>query len=101
MLAEFSIVPTDELHMSRDVARVVEVLEGSGVDYRLGPMGTSLEGDWDSVMTAIKACHQAVTNGHGRVITTITIDDRMDSTHRLDEMVWSVEQALGHAAKHQ
>jgi uncharacterized protein (TIGR00106 family) len=100
MLAEFSIFPLDETHLTRDVARVVDALEQTGVEYRLGPMGTSVEGNFDQVMAAIKTCHQAVADGHARVITTITIDDRKQGAHHLDEMISRVEKSLGHAAKH-
>jgi uncharacterized protein (TIGR00106 family) len=100
MLAEFTIYPMDGTHMSRDVARVVEILETAGVEYRLGPLATAIEGDWDQVMNAIRHCHAAMREHHPRVITTITIDDRKDQPHHLDEMISVVEAHLGHAAKH-
>jgi uncharacterized protein (TIGR00106 family) len=100
MLAEFTIYPTDKTHLSKDVARVIEILEDIGVDYRLGPMGTAVEGDWEQVMSAIRRCHEAMGAGHSRVITTITIDDRKDQPHHLDEMVSAVERHLGHRAKY-
>jgi len=34
MLAEFSIYPMRTEHMSRDVAKVIETLEGMGLKYR-------------------------------------------------------------------
>jgi Ala-tRNA(Pro) deacylase len=43
VLAEFSINPMNTEHMSRDVARVLEVLQATGLEYRLGPMGTCVE----------------------------------------------------------
>jgi uncharacterized protein (TIGR00106 family) len=100
MLAEFTIYPMDGTHMSRDVARVVGILETAGVEYRLGPLATAIEGDWDQVMNAIRHCHAAMREQHPRVITTITIDDRKDQPHHLDEMISVVEGHLGHAAKH-
>lgn len=99
MLAQFAIYPTDETHMSSDVAKMIEVLEQAGVEYRLGPTSTSVEGDWESIMSAIGRCHQTAIQEHARVITTITIDDRQGQTHHLDEMVEAVERHLGHAAK--
>lgn len=99
MLAEFAIYPTDETHMSRDVAKTVEILEEAGLDYRLGPTSTSVEGEWEPVASAIGRCHQAAIQNHARVITTITIDDRKHQAHHLDEMVAAVERHLGHAAK--
>jgi uncharacterized protein YqgV (UPF0045/DUF77 family) len=45
MLAEFSIYPLQTEHMSKDVAKVIETLESSGVHYHLGPMSTTVEGN--------------------------------------------------------
>ena len=95
MLAEFSINPMNTEHMSKDVARVIETLQATGLDYRLGPMGTCVEGDLEQVLTAIRRCHQAVAGNHERVITTIVIDDRKNQPHHLSDMVASVEQQLG------
>ena len=99
MLAEFSIYPTDETHLSKEVARIIKVLEEVGLDYRLGPMGTAVEGNWDQIMSAIHRCHLAVAGHHARVITTITIDDRKNQPHHLDDMVGAVDEQLGHSAK--
>jgi uncharacterized protein (TIGR00106 family) len=79
MLAEFSINPMNTEHMSRDVARVIETLQATGLEFRLGPMGTCVEGDLERVLTAIRRCHQTVAGNHERVITTIVIDDRKTS----------------------
>ena len=100
MLAEFSINPMNTEHMSRDVARVIDTLQGTGLDYRLGPMGTCVEGDLEQVLEAIRRCHQAVASSHERVVTTILIDDRRKQPHHLSDMVASVEQQLGHSVAH-
>jgi uncharacterized protein (TIGR00106 family) len=94
MLAEFSIYPMNTEHMTKDVARVIETLRGTGLAYRLGPLGTCVEGDLDQVLAAIRHCHQAVASNHERVITTIVIDDRRNQPHHLTDMVTSVEQQL-------
>jgi uncharacterized protein YqgV (UPF0045/DUF77 family) len=51
-------------------------------------------------MSAIRRCHETVGAGHGRVITTITIDDRKAQPHHLDEMARAVEHHLGHKVKY-
>jgi uncharacterized protein (TIGR00106 family) len=91
MIAEFSVHPMDSIHLSRDLAHLTEILDRSGLRYRLGPMGTCIEGEWGPVMDAIRHCHQAMTAAHQRVVTTILIDDRREHPHRLDEMVKCVE----------
>lgn len=82
MLAEFSIWPLDDPHLSKDVATATEVLDKAGVNYKVNAMSTTVEGEWDDVMNAVRACHQAIRTRHARVVTTITIDD--DATRRLN-----------------
>ena len=96
MLAEFSIYPTHTEHMSKDVARFVEVLQSAGLEYRLGPMSTAVEGSLEQILEAIRCCHQAVAQQHDRVLITVTLDDRKHEAHHLADMVTSVEQELGH-----
>jgi uncharacterized protein (TIGR00106 family) len=86
--------------MSKDIARVIDILESSGLDYRLGPMSTDIEGEWDQVMAAIRRCHEVVTQNHDRVITSIVIDDRKQQPHHLADMITSVERHLGRQVKH-
>lgn len=82
MLAQFSIWPMDQPHMSKDIADVTQILEQSSVRYEVGPMATTIEGQWQDVMNAIQACHEALRTAHTRILTTITIDD--DSTRCLN-----------------
>jgi uncharacterized protein (TIGR00106 family) len=99
MLAQFTVHPLDETHLSKDVAQMMEILEKEDVKYCLGPMATAVEGNWEHVMSAIRSCHDAMRGKHARVITTITIDDRKEQPHHLDEIVPIVEKCLGHRAK--
>jgi uncharacterized protein (TIGR00106 family) len=100
MLAELIIIPLQAQHMSKEMARVIETLENTGLHYHLGPLSTAVERNWDQVMEAIRRCHQVTALNHDRVITTIKIDDRKNWPHHLAEMIFSVEQQLGRQAKH-
>jgi uncharacterized protein (TIGR00106 family) len=93
-LAEFSMYPLDSVHLSKDLANAVEILENAGLPYQLGPMRMCMEGDWDQVLSTIRRCHLAMTQKHGRVVTTIVIDDHNEQAHSLKEMVSSVEQQV-------
>jgi uncharacterized protein (TIGR00106 family) len=99
MIAQFTVHPMDETHLSKDVAQMLEILDKEDVKYCLGPMGTAVEGNWEHVMSAIRSCHDAMLKRHARIITTITVDERKDRPHRLDEIVPVVEELLGHKAK--
>jgi uncharacterized protein (TIGR00106 family) len=100
MLVQFSIYPLQTGHLSKDIAQVVEILEAAGLDYRLGPLSTSVEGEWDQVLPAIRRCHEAVAQNHARVLTTIMIDDRGQQSHHLTEVISRVERQLGRRVKH-
>lgn len=75
MLAQFSIWPLDNVHLSQDVAEIKKVLDKQGISYRINAMSTTLEGEWREVFEAIHACHEAMQGDHQRVLTSITIDD--------------------------
>jgi uncharacterized protein YqgV (UPF0045/DUF77 family) len=50
-------------------------------------------------MSAIRSCHDEMLKRHARVVTTITIDERNERAHHLDEIVPIIEGLLGHEAK--
>jgi uncharacterized protein (TIGR00106 family) len=100
MLAEFSVVPIGQGEsVSQYVAECLRIVDGSGVRYRLNPMGTILEGEFDEVMSVIARCHKAVTSSCPRVVTTIRIDDRRGAHDALRSKVESVERKVGKELK--
>ena len=72
VLAEFTMSPFDKGDsISPYVARVLDVIDKSGLRYRLTPMSTILEGEWDAVFGAIKRCHEVIHEmGAPRISTT-------------------------------
>ncbi|MBI2093103.1 MAG: MTH1187 family thiamine-binding protein [Candidatus Omnitrophica bacterium] len=103
MLVELEIVPigTASPSVSTPLAEVARLIDKSGLEYRVGPMGTVIEGDWDRVMALIKQCHQAMLASSARVLTTIRIDDRKDKPGggRIIQKVQSLEAKVGHPLK--
>ncbi len=97
MLAELSIIPIGEgVSISSYVARTAKIIDESGLDYKINPMATVVEGGYDEIMSLVKKCHQAVMEEADRVIIDISIDDRKDKTSpRLDKKLESVEQKAG------
>ena len=80
MLAWFSIAPDDGSGShSGHVAAALEVLEESGVRYRLGAMGTEVEGPREEVFAVLARCQSvlAARPGVRRIATVIKIDDRI------------------------
>ncbi|MDW7679547.1 MAG: MTH1187 family thiamine-binding protein [bacterium] len=100
MLAEFSIAPFDKGEsLSAYVAQIVDLVDKSGLNYRLGAMGTTVEGDCDEVFELIKACHKKMRSLSRRVITHIAIDDREGAIDRLEGKPSSIEKKLGKSLK--
>jgi uncharacterized protein (TIGR00106 family) len=96
MLIEFSVVPVGAgVSISPRIAKVLKIVAESGVPYRANPMGTVLEGDWDTVMAVVRKCHDTVMQDSERVLTTVTIDDRKGKEERIVKKLESVEQKLG------
>ncbi|KPJ52893.1 hypothetical protein AMJ39_06560 [candidate division TA06 bacterium DG_24] len=95
MVVSFSIIPLDKgVSLGKYVARVTELVEESGLDHRLTPMSTIVEGDWDEVFDLIRRCHERMREDSVRVVTTIKVDDREGATGRLDGKIQSVERHM-------
>ena len=95
-IAEFSIAPTGKgASVSEYVARCVDLVDRSGLPYRLNPMGTVVEGSFDEVLDLIRRCHKAVAKDCDRVSTVIKIDDRKGARNQIEMKVAKVERILG------
>jgi uncharacterized protein (TIGR00106 family) len=100
MLAEFSVVPIGkDVSLSRYVAKSLDLIDKSGLSYRINPMGTVVEGSWEEVMGLIKKCHDTLLEDSERLLTTIKIDDRKGVTNALEKKVKSVEEKVGRELK--
>lgn len=94
MVAWFSVAPDDGSgSYSKYVAEAIAFLDGTGLKYKLGAMGTEIEGPSAEVFDAIAKCHELLASRPGvrRVETIIKIDDRLGVAEgELDRKVESV-----------
>jgi len=97
MIAEISVIPIGEgVDLAGYVARVVKIIDESGLDYKLNAMGTVVEGDSERVFDLIKKCHNKMLEAAQRVYTTVKIDERRDKKIKMMEhKVGAVEKELG------
>ncbi len=99
-IAEFSVSPTGKgVSVSEYVARCVDLVDRSGLAYRLNPMGTVVEGPFDDVLALIAKCHKAVAADCERVSTIIKIDDRKGARNQIEAKVAKVERLVGRELK--
>ncbi len=100
MIVEFSVVPIGRgEELAGPVARILDLVDRSGLPYQLTAMGTLVEGDWDAVMALVRRCHEAMRGETGRVLTHIAIDDRPGAAGRIAGKVRDVETILGRPLK--
>jgi uncharacterized protein (TIGR00106 family) len=88
MIVDVSVVPigTGSTSVSKFVRKVLGVVRKSGLKYQIGPMGTSLEGDWDTIFSTIRQMHEVCFKlGAGRLLTTIKVDDRRDKIQSMQD----------------
>lgn len=95
LLINFSIFPVDRGEsLSPYVARAVKIIKDSGLPHKLGPMATSIEGEWDQVMSVVSRCLEELKKDCNRVYMTINADYRKDPAGRIQSKVKAVERRL-------
>ena len=95
ILIEFSMTPLSKGEsVSKYVARSLDIIDKSGLEYRLNPMGTVIEGEWDEVLDVVKKCFDRMRKDCYRITTTIKVDYRKGKSGRITAKIESVEKKL-------
>ena len=98
MIVDFTIFPTDAGEsVSAYVAEVFKIIEKSGLNYEHHAMGTNIEGDWDEVMSVIKACRVRMLESSNRISIGIRIDERKGTTNGIKTKVASAKAKMNDA----
>jgi len=99
MLFQLTMFPTvkttKDASSSQAVAKVIDIIGRSGLAYRLGPMSTTIEGEWEPVMKVINKARLALRREYPRLYISITVDDRKGAKKRITGKIESVERRLG------
>lgn len=100
VLLEFSMYPLDKgPSVSQYVARSLEIIDSSGLDYQCHAMGTLVEGEFDQVMDVVRQCFEKMREECDRVECVIKLDYRKAGKGRIASKVASVEEKLGRFVK--
>jgi uncharacterized protein (TIGR00106 family) len=95
VLLEFSMSPLGKGEsVSKYVSRSLDIIDKSGVAYRLNPMGTVLEGEWDEVFAVVRKCYERMKKDCNRISCSIKVDYRKGHSGRGKD-VEAVNQAIG------
>ncbi len=95
-LVEFSMTPIDKGEsVSKNVARSLEIIDKSGRPYKLNPMGTVVEGEWDAVFSLVGKCFNKMKEDCNRISINIKVDYRKGKKNRLEGKINKVEKLVG------
>lgn len=97
VIAELAIVPIGVgVSLSAYVAECEKIIRASGLKYELHANGTNVEGDYDTVMQVVKACHERLhAMGVPRIYTVMKLATRIDREQHMEEKVPSVLKKMG------
>ncbi len=105
VLLEFSMFPTsgdcrEGASVSSQVAKIIDMIDQTGLPYQLTPMGTIIEAQ--SVKEALEIVERAYEELQEceRVYSAIKLDIRKGKSGRLEGKIASVENKIGRSVKH-
>jgi len=99
VLLEFAMFPTSDncregSSVSKQVAKIIDTIDKSGVKYQLTPMGTVVETDtMQEALDVIALAYEQVKDCE-RVYSSLKFDIRHNSEDRLKNKIKSVEDKL-------
>lgn len=97
VIAEIAMIPvgTGDTSMSQVLADSVKVIEKHGLKYEVTSTGTNVEGDIDTIFSAVKEMEQVpFQEGADRVILMVRLDDRRDKPINMEYEERSLEDKL-------
>jgi len=99
VLLEFSIFPTspdgrDGASVSKEVSKVIDAIDKSGISYQLTPMGTIIEAkSMKEALGIIELAYEQLDSSE-RVYSSLKFDIRKNCENRLKTKIESVEKVL-------
>lgn len=96
VIVDICVVPVGVgVSVSKYVAECQRVLSAAGLTPHLHGYGTIVEGEWETVFSAIQGCHEALHElGVPRISTTLKLGTRTDRQQTIEEKVRSVQEKL-------
>jgi uncharacterized protein (TIGR00106 family) len=97
VMLEFAMFPTDKGEsVSGHVSRIIEMIDRSGISYKLTPMGTIIE--VETLAQALEVVAQAYSELEpdcDRVYSSLKLDIRKGKGNRLIQKIESIERKVG------
>jgi uncharacterized protein (TIGR00106 family) len=96
VLLDFCVVPLGVgVSVSEYVAECQRVLVAAGLSHQMHAYGTVVEGEWEEVFAALRACHERVhAMGAPRISTSLRLGTRVDREQSMQDKLDSVQRKL-------
>lgn len=91
-IADIQVFPIGKgTSLSEEISTCERILKEAGLNPRLHAHGTNVEGEWETVVAALRKCHEALhENGVQRVSSSLKISTRTDREETIDSRLESV-----------
>ena len=105
VLLEFSMFPTSSdgregSSVSKQVSKIIDAIDKSGIAYQLTPMGTIIEAtSMKEALSIIELAYEQVSDCD-RVYSSLKFDIRKNKENRLKTKIESVEKVLERTVSH-
>jgi len=105
VLVEFSMFPTSSdgregASVSKEVSKIIDAIDKSGVPYQLTPMGTIIEAkSMKEALAVLELAYESVSHNE-RVYSSLKFDIRQNCKNRLKTKIESVEKVLQRPINH-
>ena len=96
VMIDLCVVPVGVgVSVSEYVAECERIISAAGLTSQLHAYGTTIEGDWDTVMNTVKQCHEKVHEmGSPRIMSIVKIGTRTDREQTMQDKIDSVNEKL-------
>ena len=96
VIADITIIPIGVgVSLSRYIAECENILVEAGLNPQLHPNGTNVEGEWETVFSALKRCHERLHEMDvPRISTNIRLGTRVDKNQKMADKIESVKEQM-------
>ena len=96
LMVEFSVTPLDKGEsVGEFTAQAIDMISRSGLKYKVGSMGTTVEGDLSDVLALVAECLTSLSQKSGRLVFNLQGDLRRKGESHLQQAIDRVEEVLG------
>jgi uncharacterized protein (TIGR00106 family) len=97
LMVEFAVNPLDQGEsIGTFASEAIDFIARSGLKYKVGPMGTAVEGELGEVMAVVAECLTHLSQKSGRIVFSLQGDLKSQATQsQIRHSLERVEELLG------